>query len=150
MLLISKKLSQVRGQATVEAAIVLPIVMTMILMLVQPAIFLYDLIVMNSAATETVRLLATNSGSSDNVDDYVRRRLSAIPQVDSFHIHGSECSYEIETWQADGDVCGVSIKNEFKPLPLLDVGLRAMNCLNSRGNVLIEVKKEMRMQPEWK
>ena len=150
MRLIFKKITSHLGQGTVEAAFVLPILMTLILLLLQPAIYLYDLIVMNSAASETVRLLATNSGTSDNVEDYVRRRLSAIPQVDLFHLHASSCSYSIETWKDEEGMCGVRIKNEIKPLPLIDLGLSATSSLNERGNILLDVTKEMRMQPEWK
>jgi hypothetical protein len=144
-----KKLKCIKAQATVEAALVLPIILTLILLLIQPAIYIYDLIVINSAASETVRLLCTKSGSNKNVEDYVRRRLSAIPQVDTFHIHSSGCSYEIQTWESGGNSYGVRVKNELKPLPLIDIGLGVMGILNSNGNLVIEVSREMRMQPEW-
>ena len=47
------------GQATVEAAFALPIALLLVLLLVQPGILLYDRIVMQGAAAEACRLLAT-------------------------------------------------------------------------------------------
>ena len=41
-----------RGQATVEAAVSLPVIFTLLLMLVQPSIILYDRLVMQQAAAE--------------------------------------------------------------------------------------------------
>ncbi len=51
-----------RGQGTVEAAFVLPVLLGLVLFLLQPGIVLYDRVVMKSAAAEACRLLAI-SGS---------------------------------------------------------------------------------------
>ena len=50
-----------RGQGSVEAAVVIPVLFLLLLMLLQPGIVLYDRIVMGSAAAEACRLLATST-----------------------------------------------------------------------------------------
>ena len=40
------------GQATVEAAVLIPVLFTVLLLLIQPGIILYDRMVMNYAAAE--------------------------------------------------------------------------------------------------
>ena len=50
------------GQSTVEAAFLLPVFLLVLGLLLQPAIILYDRCVMQSAAAEACRLVATTSG----------------------------------------------------------------------------------------
>ena len=57
--LVCKMFREDTGQATVEAAFALPIALVLVILLVQPGILLYDRIVMQQAAAETCRLLAT-------------------------------------------------------------------------------------------
>lgn len=68
-----------RGQSTAEAAVALPVVFLLVLLLVQPGIVLYDRMVMAGAAAEGCRLLATSDGDAATCEEYVRRRLGAIP-----------------------------------------------------------------------
>ena len=49
------------GQATVEAAFLLPVLFVGLLLLMQPGILLYDRLVMQAAASEGCRLLATKN-----------------------------------------------------------------------------------------
>ena len=49
------------GQATVEAAFLLPVLFVGLLLLMQPGILLYDRLVMQAAASEGCRLLATKT-----------------------------------------------------------------------------------------
>ena len=144
-----KKLQNTKGQGTVEAAFVLPILMVLILLLLQPGIYLYDLIVMKSASSEACRLLAAGSVDDKTLDDYVRRRLSAIPQTDVFHVHGGSCTYQIDCVREESGQVSVVIKNELAALPLLDAFLRPMRCLNDDGYMQIEVKSTAQMQPSW-
>ena len=139
------------GQATVEAALTIPVLMILALMLLQPGIVLYDRIVMNAAAAEGCRLLATTSSSNaDTNDDYIRRRLSAIPQLDIFHVHGSECSYDIDlSGDESSDEVAVSITNRIKPLPLLDLGMRITRLTDESGSIPITVCSSMKTQPSW-
>lgn len=82
-----------RGQGTVEAAFVLPVLLGLVLFLLQPGIVLYDRVVMKSAAAEACRLLAISGSdfgeSEEAVKAFIRHRLAAIPPQDLFHVHGS-------------------------------------------------------------
>ena len=54
-----------RAQATVEAAVLLPVFLTLLLLAVQPVCVLYTRAVMESAAAETARLMVTAEGETD-------------------------------------------------------------------------------------
>ena len=75
-----------RGQATVEGAFLIPVILLMLMMLVQPGILLYDRMVMSEAASEGCRLIATwpASESNDACEGYIRRRLGSVPHVQPF------------------------------------------------------------------
>lgn len=140
------------GQATVEAAFALPVLMLMILLLVQPAIVLYDRMVMQAAAAEACRLLATaqvEGATIERCEDYVRRRLGSIPQQDCFHVHGGGCSWNIQMETASDSGVSVRIENELKPLPLLDGASALLGLTNERGNLNIAVEASMPAQPGW-
>ena len=110
-----------RGQSTVEAAVALPVVFLLVLLLVQPGIVLYDRMVMAGAAAEGCRLLATSDGDAATCEEYVRRRLGAIPPLDVFHVHDSGCTWEVRCEGGGAaDVARVTVRTEVRPLPLLD------------------------------
>lgn len=140
-----------RGQATVEAAFALPILMILVLLLVQPGILLYDRMIMSSAASEGCRLYATaRSDVVETCEDYVKRRLSAIPQIDQFHVHSSKCSWKISFSGGEhSQISKVEISTEVKPLPLLDSGMKLLGLLNSKGNLVVKVDSMQKMQPDW-
>lgn len=139
------------GQATVEAAFILPVGMILMLLLLQPGILLYDRIVMQGAAAEGCRLLATTTDEVAPLDEsYIHRRLSAVPQLDIFHVHSSGCTWSIVLTGSDRtDMVSVSIATEVRPLPLLDIGMELLGMTNERGNLAIEVSSEMPTQPQW-
>ncbi len=141
------------GQAVVEAAFALPILMLLILLLVQPGIVLYDRIIMQSAAAEGCRLLATAQAegvSLERCEDYIRRRLGAIPQQDCFHAHGEACSWNIVmTGGGASSQVTVRIENEIKPLPLLDGASGLLGLTNDEGNLTVSVEATMPAQPAW-
>lgn len=139
------------GQATVEAAFALPILMVLVLLLIQPGIVLYDRIVMQGAASEGCRLLATSSASDSQIcEDFIRRRLSAVPQVDIFHVHSSGCSWDIRMEGDErSDNTRVTVTNQVRPLPLLDAGAAMLGLVNSSGNLEIKVQCEQKTQPDW-
>ena len=88
-----------RGQATVEAAFLIPVLFTVLLLSVQPGMVLYDRMVMQAAASDACRLAAVKTDavgdSSQAVEAFVRHRLGAIPPVPCFHVHDGGCSWEV-------------------------------------------------------
>ena len=116
-----------RGQATVEAAFLLPVLCVLVLLLVQPGILLYDRMVMEGAAADACRLLATTSNSREGAQEQSRGlrapRWAPVPQQDCFHVHGPQCTWDI---RLEGDEASqsvrVSIATEARPLPLLGNG----------------------------
>lgn len=142
------------GQGTVEAAFVIPILFLMMLLLIQPGIVLYDCIVMNSAASEACRLLATTDGNDGegaaSCTDFIRHRLSAIPQHKFFHVHEGGCTWDIHVEGGeDSGVATVRVKTEIRPLPLFDAGLGLLGMTNASGNLEIGVERASVEQPAW-
>ncbi len=72
---------------------------------------------MESAAAETARLMTTTTvGDDENIKEFARRRLAAVPDVSIFH--AGTVSWDIELGRADaGGVSSVSVTGEVKPLP---------------------------------
>ena len=140
-----------KGQGTVEAAVVIPVLFLLLLLLVQPGIVLYDRLVMANAAAEGCRLLATATGDmAGSCEAFVRHRLAAVPQHDCFHVHGGGCSWRIELLGDESSPeTTVRIVNELKPLPLFDAGARLLGMTNSNGNLEIEESVTMPTQPDW-
>ncbi len=138
------------GQSTIEAAFALPVLMVLVLLLLQPGIILYDRIVMEGAAAEGCRLLATTQDVGRVEEDYLRRRLSAVPQADIFHVHSTGCTWDIAL---DGDErcqeVGVRIATQVKPLPLIDAGVRLFGLAGSHGNLTVEVERRMQTKDAW-
>lgn len=146
-----EKNNRKRGQATIEAAFAIPVLMVLMLMIIQPSIILYDKVVMADAAAEGCRMLTTSSqGQGQLCEDFIRRRLSAVPQVDIFHVHTTGCSWDIQlSGNQTTDVCTVSISTEVKPLPLFDIASSLTGALNERGNLTVKVDSSMDTQPSW-
>lgn len=140
-----------RGQATVEAAFALPVVMVLVLLLVQPGIILYDRVVMQNAAAEGCRLLATSTGENTQVnEDFIRRRLSAIPQQSLFHVHDPACTWVVElTGSESSEQANVTLSTEVKPLPLIGAGAAFLGMTNESGNLVVRVSVSETTQPQW-
>lgn len=82
--------SEVKAQASIEAALCLPLIMLLFMLLLQPAVLLYMRSMMERAATQTARVIATR-GSNTVVNDaalraYAVRRLSSVPHAAIFHV----------------------------------------------------------------
>lgn len=139
------------GQATVEAAFLLPVLFVGLLLLMQPGILLYDRLVMQAAASEGCRLLATKTAAAgdmaESCEAFVRHRLGAIPPVPCFHVHEGACSWDIR-FEGDerSDVVRVTIANEARPLPLLDAGGALLGIVNGNGNLEVRVTAEQPTQ----
>lgn len=142
-----------RGQAVVECAFLIPVVLLVLMMLIQPGILLYNYMVMNAAAAEGCRLLATKtavSTSEEVYEDTVRRHLGSIPQQENFHVHQSGCSWVISMEGSEESITvSVSIENQIKPLPFFDFGSRVLGLTNAEGNFVQEVQVERDVYSAW-
>jgi len=151
---VSKRILKTRGQTTVEAAYLIPVLLLLTLMLIQPMILLYNRMVMENAAAESCRLLATATAqgtfSQEKYEGYVQRRLAAIPPLDLFHVHGSGCTWVItlEGNEYSSEV-SVSIENQVRPLPLIGWGASLLGMTNADNNFVQEVTVSLPTQPNW-
>lgn len=142
------------GQSTVEAAFAIPVLFVMVLLLVQPGVILYDRMVMQAAAAEGCRLLATSTQAQGamqaSCEEFIRHRLSSIPSHECFHVHDGGCTWDI---QLNGDEASqrvsVHIATEIRPLPLFDAAAALMGATNNRGNLTIAVEAHASTQPAW-
>jgi hypothetical protein len=143
-----------KGQATVEAAILLPVLLLTMLILCQPAILLYNRIVMENAASESCRLLATRADvgtySADKYEGFVKRRLGSIPPLDIFHVHTGAKAWDIELSGGEtSSEVSVRITNKVKPLPLIGWGAEFLGLLDAQGYFVQTVEVRMPTQPSW-
>ncbi len=142
------------GQSTVEAAVLVPMLLVSLLLLVQPGILLYDRVVMQGAAAEGCRLLATKTAVLGDMrpscEAFIRHRLSAVPPVACFHVHDGGCTWNVSL---DGDessqTVSVDLSTEVRPLPLFDVSGAVLGMVNENGNFEVSVSSEMPVQPDW-
>lgn len=146
--------SRERGQATVEAAALVPVLFVALLLLLQPGILLYDRMVMQGAAAEGCRLLATKTGALGDMDGsceaFVRHRLGAVPPHDCFHVHRGGCSWDVELAGDEGSqTVSVTVGNDVRPLPLLDAGAALLGMTDAAGNLHLETTASMPTQPAW-
>lgn len=143
-----------RGQSTVEAAYLIPVVFLLLLVCCQPMILLYNRMIMENAAAEGCRLLATatpmGSHSDEKYEGYIKRRLAAIPPLDVFHSHTGNKKWDIELVGDENsrDVC-VSIINKLKPLPLLGWSSQLVGMCDSEGYLTQQVTATLPAQPAW-
>ncbi|MEE0026622.1 MAG: TadE/TadG family type IV pilus assembly protein [Atopobiaceae bacterium] len=135
------------GQSSVEAAAMLPVVMLLLALLVQPVCVLFTQTIMRHAAAECVRVLAT-SGDQAAACSYALRRLRAVPDASLFHVGGQK---DWRVWaerSRDGKTVRVRISGHVRPLPLFGVVLDLLGP-RDRAGTLLETKVEERTRPEW-
>lgn len=133
------------GQSTVEAAVLLPTLMLLMALLVQPICVFYTLSVMRHAAAETARVLATASDESV-AQSFALRRLAAVPDSSLFHVGGRK-DWRVSVERGEGEVA-VAIRGHVRPLPFLGVVVASMGLQDANG-VLLESRLRERMRPEW-
>lgn len=141
------------GQAAVECAFLIPVALLLLILLIQPGILLYNRMIMESAAAEGCRLLATRSeayGSTDSYEATIRRHLGSIPQQENFHVHQASCSWKIvlEGSEQTAQV-KVSIENQVKPLPFFDFVAQSMGLTNEEGNFVQSVEVQRECRQSW-
>lgn len=144
-------LSERRAQATVEAAVLLPCFLLVLLLALQPVCLLYTRAIMESAAGEAARLMVTAQEDDDDAyRAFIQRRLAAIPNLSIFHA-GGPLSWDITLGRASdraGEVA-VSIEGAVSPLPVLGVFAAAAGPVNAQGDVVLRVEVSYDGRPRW-
>lgn len=132
------------GQATVEAAITTLFFFGIIILLVQPTIWLYTRMVMGSAAGETARVVATRTPdmSERAIGLYALRRLQAVPPVSYFRVDDGS---EMEGWKVDlaggpdAEWATVTISCKQQPMPFLGLIANVAGMTGTDGLMTMRV-----------
>lgn len=148
--MVARLLLEERAQATVEAALLLPAFLTVLLLALQPVCLLYTRAVMESAAAETARLMITAGVDADeSARAFAMRRLAAVPDISIFHV-GGPLSWDIElTLAGTAGTTAVSIEGAATPLPVLGAFAQMFGATDAQGNVLLAVEVSYEGRPEW-
>ena len=164
------------AQATVEAALLIPSFLTVLLLALQPVCMLYTSSVMESAASETARILITNPSDTEAIRAFALRRLAAVPDLSIFHVGGRD-SWNVEVSASGGGgganggentarvgaadasagasgstaPSGVSVRisGSVRPLPMLGAFAGLMGSRDANGDVAIEVEVGYAGRPQW-
>lgn len=147
------------GQASVEAAFLLPTFLIVLTLLLQPACLLYPKILMHYAAGDVGRMATTvllhPSGSQipNRLDQLVRRRLSGVIACPLFHV-GDAQSWDVSISVQEGidksaGQARLVIGHQVKPVPLFAPLLGALGKLDGDGALYQEVDTTISLQPEW-
>ena len=135
------------GQGTVEAAVVLPSVMLVLALLLQPVCLSYTRTVMRAAAGECARAAATaHGGNMAACESFARRRLEAVPEVPLFHV-GGPSDWQVELAASDGHV-DVTIRGHARPLPLMGA-LAALATMSDGQGIVLQVSLSEDLRPSW-
>ena len=127
--------SEALGQASVEAAAFIPVIMLLLALLLQPAFLLYTRSVMQQAAAEGVRVLATREmgGAGDDA------------ACEAFHT--GEWEVELSGDSTSREV-RVGVEGRLRPLPLLGV-LAQMLGEPDGDEVVLRVEVTGGARPDW-
>lgn len=136
------------GQATVEAAFLLPVLFGMLALLVQPMMLLYNRCVMQAAAAEGCRVAATARCDERELQAYVQRRLAAIPALDVFQDTDEGWLVNFEQDSSAGTVC-VTVVNHIQPLPLVGLTAGLLACQLDDGRFEQQVSATSGVVPAW-
>lgn len=122
------------------------------MLLLQPAVLLYTRSMMERAATQTARVIATR-GSNTVVNDaalraYAVRRLSSVPHAAIFHV-GADSGWEITTTgDATSEEISVEIVGKARLLPLIGA-LSGWAGELEGDNIILRVRITTKPQPTW-
>lgn len=135
-----------------EAALFVPVLMLLLALLLQPSFLLYTRAVMQQAASEGLRVLATREqggvATQEACESYVRRRLRAVPYVEAFHVGGDEGWNVTCEGDASSGSVSVEVQGRLRPLPL--VGVLASMLGEADGDlVVVRVRVQARTRPDW-
>lgn len=133
---------------SVEAALLLPVLLAVVALLAQPVCVLYTRAVMASAAGEVGRLALTSEGTEDDLRAFALRRLMAVPDVPVFH-EGGPAAWEVEV--SGPDDCGVvsvAIEGRVRPLPLFGALVAPLGTAEGQ-TVLLRVETTGSLRAGW-
>ena len=120
-----------RGQATVEAALLIPALLLGLVIAAQPGIVLFDRVVMEAAAAEGCRALETASAADEGeVVEYL-------------------WDVEVQGAGQSGQCVSVRISHGYRPLPLVGQGMGLLGLVGGNGLVRQEGFREMSIHDEW-
>lgn len=134
-----------------EAAFLLPVFLTLLLLTLQPVCLLYTRAVMEHAASATARIMVTGELESDDAyREFALRRLAAVPDLAVFHA-GGPLSWDVELTRAadTGGNVSVVIEGAVRPLPVLGAFADAFGSTNAQGDVVMRVKVAYEGRPTW-
>lgn len=133
------------GQASVEAALLVPVTLVLVALLAQPACVLYTRSVMAATAAELTRLAATTRDGEGDHRAFALRRLAAVPDVPVFHEGGPE-AWEVEvTGPGDEGRVRAVVQGSVRPLPILGAIVAALGEPGGGGvRLRVEVTREVR------
>jgi hypothetical protein len=139
------------GQSTVEAAFMLPVLLVLVFILLQPGIILYDEMAMRFACAQTCRLVASgNESMAATYERYALERLACVPQHDLFHVHSGQCSWDVSI---DGNESSkeveVSISGKIKLLPLFSDVYKLVGAADNDGYMQLNVSETQLVLPTW-
>lgn len=126
-----------------------PVLLAVMAMMLQPLCLFYCRTVMAQAAAEGARVMATKgpATTNDEVAAFVRRRLAAVPDASVFHDGGNgDWDVEVESGD-DGRRAVVRVKGKATPLPL--VGAFSAALAGADGKVALSVEACEQVRPGW-
>lgn len=133
---------------SVEAAVLIPVVLTLVALLAQPVCLLLTRSVMSATAGELLRLAATSRLSDEEVRAYALRRLAAVPDVALFHAGGPE-AWEVEVeGPDDAGMVSVAVEGRVRPLPLFGAVVGALGTVEG-GEVVVRVEMSEDVRASW-
>ena len=125
-----------------------PPFLTVLLLALQPVCVLYTQGVMENAASETARLLATSTADREQLVAFAEKRLSAVPDLEIFHTGGPR-GWDVQTSGGAAGGVYVSIRGKVRPLPVLGAFVR-FGRKGQDGLIELEVSSSYASSPEWK
>ncbi len=134
-----------RGQSSIEAAFILPILLLCLGLSVQPVIYMYTKTIMQEAADEGIRY-AMSEQNAGRTERYIRRRLEALPSSSIFHVQDED--WDIDIIRADKSV-RVLIRGHIRTIPVLGVSAYMFLEHDDQG-LIVEVASENITAPSWR
>ena len=130
------------GQMSVEAALLLPVALTLIALLAQPACVLY------TRAGDLARLAVTSRYAEEELRAFALRRLGAVPNLSIFH-EGGEAGWAVEVRGPDeGGRVEVALEGRVRPLPLFGALVSVLGTSRD-GSVFVRVETSGELRADW-